>query len=44
MNVTLKGDGGGKGSKKPEEMTYTEKMAAVIASRRERQDTKKNKK
>ena len=37
-------DGGGKGSKKPEEMTYTEKMAAVIASRRERQDTKKNKK
>lgn len=37
-------DGGGKGGKKPEEMTYTEKMAAVIASRRERQDAKKNKK
>lgn len=36
-------DGGGKGGKKPEEMTYTEKMAAVIASRRERQDAKKNK-
>lgn len=34
-------DGGGK---KPEEMTYTEKMAAVIASRRERQDAKKTKK
>ncbi len=30
--------------KKPEEMTYTEKMAAVISSRRERQDSKKNKK
>lgn len=37
-------DGGGKGGKKPEEMTHTEKMAAVIASRRERQDAKKNKK
>lgn len=37
-------DGGGKDGKKPEEMTYTEKMAAVIASRRERQDAKKNKK
>lgn len=37
-------DGGGKGGKKPEEMSYTEKMAAVIASRRERQDAKKNKK
>ena len=37
-------EGGGKGSKKPEEMTYTEKMAAVIASRRERQDARKNKK
>lgn len=37
-------DGDGKGGKKPEEMTYTEKMAAVIASRRERQDAKKNKK
>jgi hypothetical protein len=36
-------DGGGKGGKKPEEMTYTEKMAAVIANRRERQDAKKNK-
>ena len=31
-------DGGGK---KPEEMSFTEKMAAVIASRRERQDAKK---
>lgn len=28
------------GSKKPEEMTHTEKMAAVLASRRERQDKK----
>lgn len=37
-------DGDGKVGKKPEEMTYTEKMAAVIASRRERQDAKKNKK
>ena len=37
-------EGGGIGGKKPEEMTYTEKMAAVIASRRERQDAKKNKK
>lgn len=37
-------EGGGKGGKKPEEMTYTEKMAAVIASRRERQDARKNKK
>lgn len=36
-------DGGGKGGKKPDEMTHTEKMAAVIASRRERQDAKKNK-
>lgn len=37
-------EGGGKDGKKPEEMTYTEKMAAVIASRRERQDAKKNRK
>lgn len=36
-------EGGGNNGKKPEEMTYTEKMAAVIASRRERQDEKKNK-
>lgn len=31
------------GKKKPEEMTHTEKMAAVISSRRERQDAKKKK-
>lgn len=33
-------DGGGTGGKKPEEMTYTEKMAAVIRSRNERKKKK----
>jgi len=37
-------EGGGKDGKRPEEMTYTEKMAAIIASRRERRDAKINKK
>lgn len=33
-------DGGGKGGKKPEEMTYTEKMAAVLRSKNARKNKK----